>query len=160
MIRSEVSRLRSFGQLVEFEANRSVELLKAIDDTIYACCVLREQVDALAGAAAEQIQAIKRADGSIDPDGKILRQLEQGRDALNASYETLLKKRNLAAQAPQLKSDDGVIEAIDILLDAVSAAHNVVNDLCWELGEHEADLDTVLEGEYSSADDLIKALRG
>lgn len=160
MIRSEVSRLRSFGQLVEFEANRSVELLKAIDDTIYACCVLREHVDTLAGAAAEQIQAIKRADGPIDPDGKILRQLEHGRDAFSSSYETLLKKRNLAAQAPELNPDDGVVEAIEMLMDSVSAAHNIVNELCWVLGEHEADRDEVLEGEYSTAEDLIKALRG
>lgn len=160
MIRSEVSRLRSFGQLVEFEANRSVELLKAIDDTIYACCVLRDQVDALAGAAAEQIQAIKRADGPIDPDGKILRQLEHGRDAFSSSYEALLKKRNLAAQAPELTPDDGVVEAIEMLMDSVSAAHNTVNELCWVLGEHDADRDEVLDGVYSTAEDLIKVLRG
>ncbi|WP_155121881.1 MULTISPECIES: hypothetical protein [Burkholderia cepacia complex] len=160
MIRMEVSRLRSFGQLVEFEASRSVDLIKAIDDTIYAVCKLRDQADTLAGEAAELIQSIKRAEGSIDADGEILRLLEHGRDALHTSYESLLRKKDAASRAPELKSEDGLVEAYEVLLDSVSAAHNIVNELCWTLGEHEAELDEVMDGEYSSAEDLIKALRG
>lgn len=160
MVRTEISRLRSFGQLLEFEALRSVDLLKAIDDTIYACCLLRQQVDALTGASEEFIQALKRAKNPIDPDGSVLRQLEEGRDALDVAYKAHQRKREAAAQAPDLSPDDGVVEAYDSLLDSLAAAHNSTNELCWALGEHDADFDEVVEGEFASADDMIKALQG
>jgi hypothetical protein len=160
MVRTEVSRLRSFGQLLEFEALRSVDLLKAIDDTIYACCVQRDKLDHLSGLSAEFIQHLKRVDGPIDPSGEILRELEKARDAIMDAYKIHEKKRAAAAAAPELTPDDGVVEAYDSLLDSLAAAHNVTNELCWALGEHDADFDEVLEGEFTSAEDMIKALRG
>lgn len=160
MVRTEVSRLRSFGQLLEFEANRSIDLLKAIDDTIYACCVMRDQLDSLTGISAEFVQSLKRAVAPLDPEGTVLRKLEEGRDALSVAYEEHKRKREAAARAPELSSDDGVVEAYDGLLDSLAAAHNATNELCWALGEHDADFDEVLEGEFTSADGMIEALRG
>jgi hypothetical protein len=160
MIRAEVSRLRSFGQLVELQAARSIELLKVIDDTIYACSVDRDQLIELTGAALEYVQALKRVDRSIDKDGAALAKLEEGRDALAAAYEAHQATREAAASHPGLHEDDGVVEALDGLLDAMAAAHNAINDLCWALGEHEADFDAASERQYGNADDLIASLRG
>lgn len=160
MVRTEVSRLRSFGQFVEFQATRSVDLLRAIDDVIYGCCVERDQLIALTGAAHEFIQALRRVETVVDPDGTVLKNLEQARDALDAAYKAHQRRRESAARDPRLNSDDGVVDAFDGLLDAMAAAHNALNDLCWALGEHDADFDEVLDGEFASADAMIKALRG
>ncbi|CAB3795982.1 hypothetical protein LMG28688_04210 [Paraburkholderia caffeinitolerans] len=160
MVRNEVTRLRSFGQYVEFQAARSGEILKAIDDVIYACCAERDQLIALTGAALEFVQALKRAESPIDQDGSILKKLEQARDSLARAYDEQAKMRESAANAPSLHEDDGVVEAFDGLLDAIAAAHNAMNDLCWAVGEHEADFDKVASGTYKSADDLLAALKG
>ncbi|ALD90312.1 hypothetical protein CR3_1071 [Cupriavidus gilardii CR3] len=160
MERTEVSRLRSFGQLLEFEAHRSVDLLKAIDDTIYACCVQRDSLDHLSGLSAEFVQHLKRVEKPVDADGTILRKLEDARDAIARAYDIHQRKREAAARAPELTPDDGVVEAYDSLLDSLAAAHNITNELCWALGEHDADFDEIVDGEFTSADDLIGALRG
>ncbi|NIE68210.1 hypothetical protein [Burkholderia sp. Ax-1719] len=160
MIRNEISHLRSFGQFVEFQAARSVELLAAIDDVIYACWAERDQLISLTGTAHEFIQALKRAKGPLDQDGSALVKLEAARDALGCSFEAHSELRATAAQNPELHEDDGVVEAFDGLLDALAAAHNALNDLCWALGEHEADFDKVAGGKHTSAADLIAALKG
>lgn len=160
MERTEVRRLRSFGQVVEFQASRGVDFLTKIDDTIYACCVERDQLHALVGNAQEMVQSLRRAAAPIDADGKALAMLETARDALAKAYEQHRAMRESAAKDPNLHEEDGVVEAFDGLLDALAAAHNAMNDLCWAVGEHDADFDEVLEGEFSNADDLIRALRG
>lgn len=160
MERTEVSRLRSFGQLLEHEAHRSLDLLKAIDDTIYACDVQRDAIDLLAGKAGEFVQLLKRLEKPVDQDGRVLQKLEEARDALARTYAVYQRKRASAAADPALRPDDGVVDAFDSLLDALASAHNVTNELCWALGEHDADFDAVVEGDFTSAEELIGALRG
>ncbi|WP_420955248.1 hypothetical protein [Burkholderia gladioli] len=156
----EISHLRSFGEVVAFRADRSVDFLRMIEDTIYACCVERDEHNSLAGAALTFAQRIKRLDAPVDADGVILAKLEKGRDALGAAYEAHKEKRQAAVDDPDLDEDDGVVEAYDDLLDALAAAHNAVNELCWALGEHSAEFSPVLEGEFFSAEDLLASLRG
>jgi hypothetical protein len=160
MVRTEVSRLRSLGQLVEFEAARSLDLLKAIDDTVFAVCQLRNRVDEFAGSASELLQALKRAEQPLDPDGSLLRVLESARDSVHDLYGKVAGQLDRVRQSPQVQPEDGLIEAYQRLLDSMAGAHNILNDLCWAIGEHDADFDEVLEGEFTSAEDLIKALRG
>lgn len=156
----EVSKLRSFGQFVGFEAARSVDLLKAIDDTIYACEQLRRMMEQFTGAAGEFVQSLKRTDHAVDKDGEGLAELERARDAIQELYDIQQRKRAAACADGRLHADDGVVEAYDQLLDGIAATHAALNDLCWALGEHESDFDEVLEGEFTSADELIGALRG
>jgi hypothetical protein len=160
MVRTEVQRLRSFGQVVKYQALRSVDFLKQIDDTIYACCVERDLLHDLAGKAQELVQTLHRAEKAVDPDGKALKGLEAARDALASAYDQHQSMRNSAANDPALHEDDGVVEAFDNLLDAMAAAHNAMNDLCWAVGEHDADFDEILDGEFGSAEEMIAALRG
>ncbi|WP_150574529.1 hypothetical protein [Pandoraea aquatica] len=154
----EVSKLRSFGQFVGFEAARSVDLLKAIDDTIYACEQQRRMMEQFTGAAGEFVQSLKRTDHAIDEDGSVLAALEAARDAIHQVYAQHKRKREAAAGDHRLCEDDGVVDAYDQLLDGIASAHTALNDLCWALGEHEADFDKVLEGEFSTAEELIEAL--
>jgi hypothetical protein len=158
MVTMQINTLRSFGQRVEFEATRSVELLKAIDDTIYACAVFKDTINAIAKEAHTLIVSLKHVDGPIDKDGSSLKNLETARDALGAAYGRFAAMRESAGQDSRLSADDGVVEAFDSLLDCVADAHNIINELCWAVGEHDADLDTPLEGEFESADDLFKAM--
>jgi hypothetical protein len=158
MVTMEVSTLRSFGQRVEFEAARSVELLKAIDDTIYACAVFKDTTDALVKEAHNLIASLKRLDRPIDTDGAALKNLETARDALGAAYQRFTAMRESARRDTRLSDEDGVVEAFDTLLDCIADAHNTVNELCWAVGEHDADFDKPLEGEFESADDLFKAM--
>lgn len=156
---SAVSQLSSFGQLVEFQAARSLDLMRAIDDAIYACNAQRDMLKDLTGKAHELIQVLRRCNGSLDPNRDIQANLERGRDALEEVYKVFAQKRASAASDPKLTQEDGVVEAFDHLLDATAAAQNAINDLAWHLGEHEADLDGTADGVFTSADDLIKALR-
>lgn len=160
MVRTEVSRLRSLGQLVEFEAARSIDLLKAIDDTVFAVCQLHDRVDAFAGSASELLQALKRAEHPLDPDGSLLKILESARDSMHDLYEKVAGQLDRVHRSPNVQPEDGLVEAYQRLLDSMAAAHNNLNELCWAIGEHDVDFDEVLEGEFNSADDLIKSLRG
>lgn len=158
MVTMEVRTLRSFGQRVEFEATRSVDLLKAIDDTIYACAVLKETISALATEAHNQIGNLKRADSPADPDGSIQQKLEAARDSLAALYKMFVTRRDSAHNDKRLSDEDGVVDAYDQLLDTIADTHNVMNELCWVVGEQAAEYDKPLEGEFESADDLFKAM--
>ncbi|MGN4069455.1 hypothetical protein ACS0Y7_33140 [Burkholderia gladioli] len=160
MFHVDASHLRSFGQLVALEAARGLDLLKAIDDSIYAVSKLRGQAEGFAGEAAELIQMVKRINEPFDQDGAILRKLESARDSLHSSYLVVKEGRDVVARATSLKPEDGLVEAHDSLLDAIASAHNLVNELCWEVGEKSAEFSTVLEGEFSSASDFLASLRG
>lgn len=155
---SEISRLQSFGEIVAFRADRSVEFLKMIEDTIYACCVERDEYNTLAGSALTFAQRIKRFEAPVDPDGVVLAKLEKGRDALGAAFDAHKDMRQAAVDDPNLHDEDGVVEAYDGLLDALAAAHNAVNELCWALGEHEADFDAPTRTRFDNVDDMFAAM--
>lgn len=160
MKRTDVTRLRSFSQKIEYKASRSLDLLKAIDDTIDACDALREIVTPVPGEVQQFLATLEEADRAVDRDGLILAKLEHARDFLGEAYRERLGRRASAAADPELNEDDGVVEAYDHLLSALEEAHNSLNELCWALGEHDADYDEVLDGEFSSAEDLITAMHG
>jgi hypothetical protein len=114
----------------------------------------------MTGSAFELVERLKRAVTPVDLSGDALTALEEARDALLDAYNALWILRQAAVGDPQPSPEDRVVEASDELLDAAAAAHHAMNDLCWALGEHDADFDKPLDGVYTSADELITALKG
>lgn len=159
MIHTEISRLRSFGQLVEVDATRSLHLLKAIDDTLFACHAACGPLNQLTETSFDLIERLKRVDSPVDENGSALKVLENGRAALARAYEVHQARKRESLEALKPDESDGVVEAYDELLDAIASAHNAVNALCWALGEHDADYDEVAGTGFTSADELIHALR-
>lgn len=160
MARAEANDLRSFSQFVEIEANRSLDLLKAIDDTIYAAIAVKERIDSMIVRVFDAIEQIHRLKTPIDHDGQTLARMYHSRDVVGAAYDELLSLKKQVEKYDRPDGDsDGVIGAYGLALDSVSAFHNGLNDLCRAIGEHEADLQQPLPGKFESVDDLFAAMR-
>jgi hypothetical protein len=154
----EASKFRALNRMVGGVAQRDLNLLNTIDKTIDSLCELKAEMDILADTIQREIQRLKDTSGVIDEDGSIILMLEETRDVLGQSHAALIKQCATVRKAPELHPDDGVVEAFCEVLDSTAALHNAVNDLCWAIGEHDADLDEKLPGSYSNADDLFAAM--
>ena len=156
----EHRELRAINRLVGEMADRDLDILKRIDKKIDSLrddeAVMRLHADTI----TRHIPLIKSLPLVLDQDGSLVTMFERTRDVLAEMHAMMRKKCDAARSAPELKPDDGVVEAYCEAMGTTARLHDLVNDLCWAIGEHDADLDEVApSGPYSSADDLMAALR-
>lgn len=154
----EASKFRALNRIVGATA-RDLDLLEAIDETIAALDLIKEQMVYHTNTVNGEIDRIKSYGKVIDEDGSIIQSLEETRDSLGTVHAKFVRKCEAAKLAEELNEDDGVVEAYHDMLSATADLHNAINALCWAIGEHDADFDEVLPGgPYTSADELIAAL--
>lgn len=156
----EHRKLRAINRLVGEMADRDLGILKRIDKKIDGLrddeAVMRIHADTI----ARHIPLIKSLPVVLDKDGTLIAMFERTRDVLAEMHALLSKKCEAARTAPELKPEDGVVEAYCEVMATTAHLHDMVNELCWAIGEHDADLDEVAPGgPYSSVDQLMAALR-
>lgn len=153
--------VRAFVRRTEEEAARNLRALERIEAT---CGALRAMADFTRREArstydlAEMISA-DRSHGSIDPEDLFSASSQRVQDMLAQAVRTLTKERDAAARNPALREDDGVVEAFDDLIVALREFHGTIGELIVAIMEHDADRSPRV-GEFTSADDLIAALKG
>jgi hypothetical protein len=79
--------------------------------------------------------------------------MEQIKDSLLAII------RRADAIIRTLAKSDSLPDGARVLRAASVEAYEVANAIQWSSGEHNADLDDILPGEYKSADALIESMR-
>lgn len=154
----EASRFSALNRMVEAVAHRDLNLLNAIDETIDSLCSTRAEMDILTDALFREIDRLKELGAPIDQEGKFLPMFENGRDAIGEFYRTMEAKCNAARNAPELRADDGVVEAYCELLGSTAKLHNAINDLCWTIGEHDADFDKATGKMHTSTEQMFADL--
>lgn len=155
----EAIELRKLNQMVGSIVQRDLKLLKTIDRTIDALREEKAELDLHAQMIAGQIEKIKKIERVIDEDGSLIPMLEKTRDIFAEFHAKLKRKCDFARNAPELKPEDGVVEAYCDIIDSAAALHNTINELCWVIGEHDADLEEELVGPFDSVEELLRSLK-
>ena len=153
----KASKFRALNRIVGATA-RDLDLLEAIDKTITALDLIKEQMVYHTETVSREIDRVKNDPKIIDEDGSIVRSIEETRDTLGAVHAKFVKKCEAAKQAEELREDDGVVDAYYDMINSTADLHNAINALCWAIGEHDADLDETLPGSFDNADDLFAAM--
>lgn len=124
-------------------AQRSLRLLRQIEDTISALCYERRLFEAMAKFVHEICEDIKHRKPvqPIDPHGTVWENLEKAQAAMKRLYETMVEKREYARNDPDLTEEDGVADEYTRSIAVVADLHNGINELRWAIGEHDAELE-------------------
>lgn len=147
----------SFGREVEAIGARSITLLKDIETTISGVNRLTGQMQADAEFAEKMIEEIKIQNKEIDADNKISSQLEKAQSIIHDLYQELILRRESGRTDSRLSADDGIEEVYSEAIAAAADLQNNLNDLRWQILEHDADLSPVSKS-YTDARELIKDL--
>lgn len=151
------SGIKNFGQEVSKESARSIELLKQIDITISALNRLTAQLHADAHFADKLMSDIELIKCEIDIDNEIASKLEKAQLTVYNVYNELKLKRKSGRSDPRLLEEDGIEDSYTEAITAAAELQNKLNDLRWNLLEHDADLSTSSKT-YTNAQELIRDL--
>jgi hypothetical protein len=155
----EAAKLRTLNRMVGEGAQRDLGLLTTIEKTIDALQERKAEAHIHIDIISRAIAGARDYPEVIDEDGSIVEMWEKTRDVISKVHSIFSEMCDSAKCAPELHHDDGVVEAYCEFLDALAVLHNSINELCWTIGEHDADFAEVSPGgPYQSADDLIAAL--
>ncbi len=162
MSTGEFKKLKAFGRHVDQEfgvAPRDLELLGEIEKTVARMEIQTAKFQGMALVAEHFVEQMQK---SVPPDAVNLDELaamfEKTRDVVGEFYALNVEKRQNAIDDDRLTADDCVVDCYDSLLEILSALHNSLNSLAWLIGEHIAEADVVVDGKFSSADDLFAAM--
>lgn len=140
--------LSALGDDILAGANRSLKLLKDIEETISSLCYDQRYYDALTSITKDVAENIRKAARvkPLDEDGSIEEKLLRGQNVAHKLYTQLIEKRRSAISDPQLTDEDGVAEEFTRTIEVVAKMHNAINELRCALGEYDADLSPRKDG--------------
>ena len=153
------AEVRQFCESVSESTTKNIRLLKAIEQTVDWLSWLQSRAKADAEFAQKAVDHLKACDRvkPIDLDGTLGTLFEETEGGLRGLHQLLVNKQNAAQKAPELEGDhkEAVVDEYVAAISAVAELHNLMTELHWALGEHDADLSGHKEGAiFSSAKDI------
>ncbi|MCE2995700.1 MAG: hypothetical protein LW863_08885 [Flammeovirgaceae bacterium] len=141
-------------------STRSLELLKAIDETVSNLSVEADFLRGAAQATAHVRQGLMENPPKqrIDPEGKVETNLDRVLKMASEIHADWQRRCQAAIDDRQLIEGDGVADGYQEAMDALRALHDETQELRDLIAEHDCDFDEVLPGTFTNADDLIAAL--
>jgi hypothetical protein len=151
----------AFGRQLYAGTHRDLDFLNTIEEI---CGALRYYTDSLRGQIRDVIALTEKigqrtSNGQLDPSGVALSNYEQSQDAIASYVRDLVARRESAVNDPDLRDDDGVVEAYDEMIAAERDLHAALGDLIGALAEHDADRSAKIGAPAKSAEELIGLLR-
>ena len=157
------AEVRTFCESVSESTTKNIVLLKAIEQTVNWLVRIQNNAKAdasFADTAAEAIKTCERVK-PIDVDGTLCALIEETESGLERLHTLLVSKRNAAQKAPELEGDhkSAVVDEYTNAIAAVADLHNLMGDLRWAVGEHDADLEKPVGATFSKKDELRAYLK-
>ncbi len=147
----------AFGVEVRESANRSLEVLRDIEETIDALNRLAEKMMddvTYAAKAIEHINGLSKRE-RIDADGALDANLHAAQVAVENLYEELKIKRVAAEQAPELTDDDGVADAYSKVIAISADLHKAIGLLREAIQENDINCDANVGNVFTEVDALF-----
>jgi|GEM_PF-6088139 len=147
----------AFGLEVRESANRSLEVLRDIEETIDALDRLAAKMLAdvsYARKSIDHIDAISKRE-CIDADGTLDANLHAAQVAVQNLYEELKIKKVAAERAPELTDDDGVADAYYKVITISADLHNVIGLLREAIQENDIDCEANVGQVFTDVDALF-----
>ncbi len=139
------AEVRQFCESVSESTTKNIRLLKAIEQTVDWLVWLQSRTKADADFAAKAAEHLKNCERvkAVDEDGTLCSLFEEVESGLERLRQLLIEKHDAARKSPELKGEhgDAVVDEYTASITAVSDLHNLMCDLRWAVGEHDADLE-------------------
>lgn len=141
-------------------AARNLQLLQAIESTLDGLSSDTALIHTIAAGFCEIQERLENVNPSalVDPAGAVCRALETASDCCVRIYHRATDKHRAACGDPRLTEDDGVAEAYQGHIEALKHLHDSIEHLRDWVATHDALLEPSLEGGFTSAEDLFKAM--
>lgn len=151
----------SVARRVEAEAQRSLELLRAIEKTVENVVGMSKVFEGIAESVRDLAGRIVVGDekAELDPDGKNVEVFATGQavcEELLARFERCLDSARADAR---LREDDGVAAAYEQAIAAVRDLVGAMEDLIVAITVHDGAASGPASEPFTCADDLIAFLR-
>lgn len=144
-----------------YESLRSLQVLRAIEETISALTYDRKFYKEFAAVAGEFAKTVKsgKPDRILDLNGDLEATLARAQQAAKDLYDSLITRRRLAEEDLQVNDEDGLVEEFTRTINVLADLHNKINDLRWAVGEHDADLEKPGAKHLKTAAEIEDALK-
>lgn len=156
---SAPAEVRSFSESVSEAANKSISLLRAIDQTVDWLKLIKDRAMADSAFAAKMVEVAKNGERvkPFDADGTLCSQLLDAEQSLERLHGLLVSKRLAGMSAEDLEGEhkEAVLDAYSETIACIGDVHNSIAALRWAIGEHDADLEPIpTEPAISSSKEL------
>lgn len=146
MIRASASaEVRTFCESVSEASNKSITLLRAVDQTVDWLKLLKDRATADAAFARRMLDVVRTCEPSkrFDADGTLCSQLFDAEESLKRLHGLLVSKRLAGINADELRGADKetVVDTYTEAIACIGDIHNSLSALRWAIGEHDADLE-------------------
>lgn len=153
---SRSERMERMSEYLSCETARSLELLCQIDGTVEALVLLRRQMDALSEAFGSLLAHFNsNPPAEALPEEVLVPTLEKSQDSLRITHVELGRRLKAARRAPELKNDDGVVEAYEQAIGSVMNLNHTIEQVRWAILEHNADAEGAHVPHVMSSDEEI-----
>lgn len=158
-VTSVSATIRTYTKAVQ---STSLDLLKAVDETVDALIVEQSLFSDFIITAQGLIDALNKCEASreIDPEDKMNDALEAVESALSHKYAEYLNRIDAAKHDGDLAGDheDTIITEYESTLELIQDVHNATNELRIQIREFDADLSPTT-GSFSDPEELISHLK-
>lgn len=137
-------------------AARNLALLATIEKTLDALLADTKLLDAIHDGYAEIRARLDGRAGAIDADGRIACVLALAADSCARIHHDARQRHHSACLDPQLRPDDGVADAYEQFISAISDLHDAIEDLRGWIADHDAVLEPSISATYADVDDLVR----
>lgn len=154
---SHSRELTLIGESIVGETSRSLDLLNDIEETIFAVTWITDKMSANVKFALDAIGYFKESkqDAICDTSGSISEALQSAQNKLLELYNVFIAKRQAARIDHHLIGDDSVEVCYTQAIAVVADLHNSLNDLRWEIYEHDAEFEKSDTGHvFTNAEEL------
>jgi hypothetical protein len=145
----------SLGASIEFVAGRDLKTLREVDGAVDKLRDHRGILEFHTDNVHREIGIVKNHSEIFDEDGSLVKRLEQLRDKVGDIHGELRAQYCTTQQTLELRPDDDLMQAYCDIINATADLHNAINDLCWAIGEHDADYDKPTGKSYKSAAEMF-----
>ena len=150
--------LFAYGQYVSSGAQRSLYLLRAIENTVTAVGTIQAEMQAFTRVMRGLNEGLAGIAEPVD-ETRTVAVLGDAQDSLSKVHQVLSQKLAAARMAPELRDDDGVADCYRAAIEAATGLHEEIEALRWNIMQHNADLDTSSPGAaLSSPEDVVQFL--
>ena len=139
-------------------AARNLDLLRAIENTVDCLAADTDLVRSISATYAEIQTKLSPNTTEIDPTGHICSVLEKASGSCARIYEDAKMRHLSAKRDPQLRSDDGVVDAYDELMAVINQLHDTIEELCEWIANHDAILQPTTGASFETVDSLFESL--
>ena len=159
---SAAAEVRQFCESVSESATKNIRLLKAIEQTVGWLTWLqgRAKADAIFAAKATEHLKVRERIKTVDVDGTLCALFEDVESDLQQLHDLLVSKRNAAKNAPDLDGENKatLLDEYTVALTSIADLHNLMVELRWAVGEHDADLEKPTGPVFSDKEKLREYL--